>query len=137
MRIAIKGWRHAPRRGEIWHALADDQGGASLVSQLVALAIISITLSVLVAALYTSGSGALLVRQRVSAQNLARQHMEEIKAADYPQAPYVAQTPQGYMVDVEVYGIEDGLQRITVRVSSKSSGQLLCTLEGYKRRVSI
>jgi hypothetical protein len=135
MRIAIKGWRHAPRRGEIWHALADDQGGASLVSQLVALAIISITLSVLVAALYTSGSGALLVRQRVSAQNLARQQMEEIKEAPYQTGYDILESPV-YIVTVDEDEIEDGLQKIVVQVWSHPGGQLLCTLEGYKRRGS-
>jgi hypothetical protein len=135
MRIAIKGWRHAPRRGEIWHALADDQGGASLVSQLVALAIISITLSVLVAALYTSGSGALLVRQRVSAQNLARQQMEEIKEAPYQTGYDILESPV-YIVTVDEDEIEDGLQKIVVQVWSDPGGQLLCTLEGYKRRGS-
>ncbi len=115
--------------------LLDDQGGASFASQLVALAIISVTLMVFVAALYTSGTGALLVRQRVSAQNLARQQMEVIKEAPY-QTSYDILDPPVYTVTVDVDEIEDGLQKIIVQVWSDLGSQLLCTLEGYKRRVS-
>jgi hypothetical protein len=133
MRSCVSGQYYAPHRGR-WRRLFSDQRGASFTSQLVALAIISITLTVFVAALYTSGTGALLVRQRVSAQNLARQQMEMIKEAPY-QADYDLLDPPSYGVTVSVQHIEDGLQKIVVQVWSDPGGQLLCTLEGYKRRV--
>ena len=133
MRPCVKRRRLVPRGH--WRRLLGDQGGMSFTSQLVALAIISVTLMVFVTALYTSGTGALLVRQRVSAQNLARQQMEVIKEAPY-ETSYDILDPPVYTVTVEVDEIEDGLQKIVVQVWSDPGGQLLTTLEGYKRRVN-
>ncbi|MBC7236682.1 MAG: hypothetical protein H5T69_12655 [Chloroflexi bacterium] len=114
------------------------QGGMSFASQLVALAIISVTLSILIATLFTSSAGTLAVRQEVSAQSYARQQMEWIKAAPYQSSYAPIATEGAYSVEVQVDEVEDGLQKIVLQVYStrQEPPQLLCTLEGYKRRAS-
>lgn len=121
--------------------------GQSLVEELVAVAIVSLGLVILIAALSTGSMGARTTNDRVTAENLARSQLELIKDAAYspnPTAiPYPTVSPvQGYTVTVGVeYWIapsgpftstvrNDGLQKLTASVSG-SKGALL-QLEGYK-----
>ena len=115
-----------------------EERGTSFTSDLLALAIIGVALTVLITGLSTTGSGVLVVKQQVSAQNYARQQMEAIKDAEYqadPTAvPYPTVSPiEAYSVSVEVSSIEDGLQLITVEVySAQELDQPLLVLEDYK-----
>lgn len=121
--------------------------GQSLVEELVALAIVSLGLVIVIAALSTGSMGVGTANERVTAENLARSQLELIKDGAYspdPTAtPYPTVSPvQGYTATV---GIEcwiapsgpftstvrdDGLQKVTVSVSG-GEGALL-QLEGYK-----
>ena len=60
-----------------------DEGGESLAEVLVAVAIIAIVLSGFLAALSTGTLGVGVVRERVTAQNLARAQLECIKDLPY------------------------------------------------------
>ncbi len=121
--------------------------GQSLVEELVALAIVSLGLVIIIGALSTGSMGVRTANDRVTAENLARSQLELVKDAAYspdPTAiPYPTVAPvQGYNVTVGVeYWIapsgpftsvvrNDGLQKLTVSVSG-SKGALL-QLEGYK-----
>jgi len=144
-------------------SLADmlrDQRGISLVSELVAVAIIALALGILVLGLATGSQGARVVDYRVSAETLARRQMELIKAAPYQPDPTAVPyptlvTPAHLQIQTEVaYWLPDpvaafltappesdhGLQRITVRISSTDpSSSFDFVLEGYKgdRRVVV
>ena len=61
--------------------------GLSLISELIALAIIGIALMILASGISTSGAGVVVVDQRVHAEALARRQMEAIKAQTYSPNP--------------------------------------------------
>lgn len=117
--------------------------GSTLVSELVALAILGTAIVLLLGAFSPASKGVSLVRQRVIAENLARRQMEEIKGAEY-QPDYPAVTQDYYEVDVTVgYWLSDtetftttvsdaGLQCITVTVSYTPTDQMLFRLVNYK-----
>ena len=121
--------------------------GQSLVEELVALAIVSLGLVIVIAALSTGSMGVGTANDRVTAENLGRSQLELIKDAAYSPDPTVGPYPtvspvQGYTVTVGIeYWIapsgpftstvrDDGLQKLTVSVSG-SEGALM-QLEGYK-----
>lgn len=121
--------------------------GQSLVEELVAIAIVSLGLVIIIAAVSTGSLGVSTTNDRVTAENLARSQLELIKDAAYspdPTAtPYPTVSPvQGYTVTGGIeYWIapsgpftstvrDDGLQKLTVSVSG-GKGTLL-QLEGYK-----
>jgi len=121
--------------------------GHSLVEELVALAIVSVALVIIIAALSTGTMGVRTTNDRVTAENLARSQLELIKDAAYSANPTVTPYPtispmQGYTVTV---GIEywtapdgpftssvrdDGLQKVIVSVSGGKGA--LFQVEGYK-----
>lgn len=123
------------------------EAGQSLVEELVAVAIVSLGLVIVMAALSTGSTGVGATSDRVTAENLARSQLELIKDAAYspdPTAiPYpTVSLPQGYTANVGIeYWIapsgpftstvrDDGLQKLTVSVSG-GKGALL-QLEDYK-----
>lgn len=128
------------------------QAGASLVGELVALFIVGLVLVALLSGLSTSSAGVAAMRQRVTAENLARRQMETIKAAPYrinPTAqPYpLAPVPEGYTVTVAVrYWLtptftttvpvtetDQGLQEMTVSVFTwRAPDRPTLVLQGYK-----
>lgn len=116
-------------------SLWSGETGQSLVEELVAVAIVSLGLVILIAALSTGSMGVRTTTNRVTAENLARSQLELIKDTAYspdPTAipyPTVAPVP-GYAVTVEVEVLDVGLQKLTVSVSG-SKGALM-QLEGYK-----
>jgi hypothetical protein len=123
------------------------EGGQSLVEELVAVALVSLGLVILIAALSTGSMGVRTTNDRVMAENLAHSQLELIKDAAYSPDPTVVPYPTvaplpGYNVTVVVeYWIapngpftstvrDDGLQKLTASVSG-SKGTLM-QLEGYK-----
>jgi len=130
-----------------------DQRGISLLSELVAIAIIALALSMFVLGLATSGQSVRLVDYRVSAENLARRQMELIKAAPYQANPTAVPyptlvAPTRFSIETEVaYWVPEptatfqeslpetdhGLQRITIRIISSSDPDTpTFVLEGFK-----
>jgi len=90
-------------------ALADERG-MNLVETLVTLAIVSIVLSGFLVALSVGSFGVSVVRERVTAENLARAQLEAIKDAPYITgalpisytSQYTVTTPPGYHIGVDV-----------------------------------
>ena len=112
-----------------------DETGQSLVEELVAVAIVSLGLVIIIAALSTGSMGVSTTNDRVTAENLARSQLEVIKDAAYSPDPTVTPYPtvspvQGYTVTVGVEVLDVGLQKVTVTVSR--GGEALLQLEGYK-----
>ncbi len=125
----------------------NDEGGTTLVEELVTVAIIGIGIVILVAMITTGVVGVRQVDDKVLAESLARSQLEIIKDAAYQadpvSVPYPAVAPiPNYSVAV---GIEywnattstfvsavrnDGLQKITVTVSS--AGTPLVQTAEYK-----
>ncbi|MHB0859124.1 MAG: type IV pilus modification PilV family protein [Anaerolineae bacterium] len=120
--------------------------GSTLIADLVAIAIVVLALTYILASLSASGQGSALIHRRTMAENLARQQMELIKAAafsatgDYAGA---AVAPlDGYTMAWTVnhwngaafqeMPTADGMQLVTVTVSLAGSGRTLVELEGYK-----
>lgn len=121
--------------------------GFSLVEQLVALAIMSTAIVVLLAGLMTAARGISLFADRVTAQSLARSQLEMIKDSPYiadPTAnPYPAvSAPAAYTLTTSVEYWDsasetfrsavqnDGMQRITVEVNR--AGNQILSVEDYK-----
>ena len=128
------------------------EGGYSLISVLVALAIVGMTLMILLGGLSTGALGAAVVTQRTSAENYARGQIEMIKEAPYALNPtttpypligstgiYTAEVTVSYWVSptftstVPAPEDDQGLQQIGITVySSQMSGGPVFRLEGYK-----
>ena len=127
--------------------LLGSEKGATLVEELVTIAIIGLGIVILVAMITTGALGVKSIDDSVRADNLAMSQLELIKDAVYQPDPVSSPYPTvsaipGYTVSV---GIEywnaasssfqsaqrdDGLQRITVTISSGAS--TITQLAGYK-----
>lgn len=110
------------------------QDGASLVEQLVAIALIGLVLVTLLYGLSGALLGVGVVDERSTAANLATSALEVVK-----RSPFITDTltytpaivvPQGYRVQVTASTITAGLQLITASVYHNE--RLLWQLEGYK-----
>ncbi len=125
----------------------NDEGGTTLVEELVTVAIIGIGIVVLVAMITTGVIGVRQVDDKVLAESLARSQLEIIKDSAYQtdpvSVPYPAVAPiASYSVAVGIeywnassstFGSavwDDGLQKITVTVSS--AGTPLVQTAEYK-----
>lgn len=117
-------------------AMADGQEGVGLVETLIAVAILSVTLVTLIAAISTGSIGVATTEERVNAENLARSQLEYTKSQPYATAPasYATVTPPaGYTVSAAATSIPDtdsSIQKITVTVAR--NGETLMTVEDYK-----
>lgn len=131
----------------VWTALHRDERGQALVEELVALAILALSVGVVLTSIYTGTAGVNAKHQQVSAEALARSQLELIVDAPYSadpvSSPYPAVSPvAGYSVNVNIeYWVassesfistvwDDGMQRITVSISG-SEGAIL-NLTCYK-----
>jgi Tfp pilus assembly protein PilV len=127
--------RRRPLAG-LWPTVVDGQAGVGLVETLIAVAILSVTLVALLAAISTGSRGVAITEERVTAENLARSQMEYAKSEPYLTAPasYATVTPPaGYTVSAEATSIPGGdsfIQKITVTVAR--DGVTLLTVEDYK-----
>lgn len=128
--------------------------GAALISELIALAIISMVILLLLSGISTAGAGVVAMREHVTAENYARTQLEVIKAAPYRVNPTIQPYPtiatqSHYSVTVGVrYWVsptftttvptdetDQGLQEITVIVySALSPFEPAFKLQGYKGR---
>ncbi|MHB0859121.1 MAG: hypothetical protein ACYC5M_16330 [Anaerolineae bacterium] len=128
-------------------AITGDRG-SSLLGELIAIAIIVITVTVLLTGLATGSRGTQIVEARITAENLARRQMESIKNAPFdPTGAYAVLGPEGiYSIElvgfhweastdsfVEGAATSDGLQylQILVHSSMRADGPVFA-LEGFK-----
>ena len=131
-------------------AVFADERGMSLVEVLVSVAIIAIVFTAFLSALSTATWGVAVVRERVTAQNLARAQLECIQHHPYvPHAIPISYTTtctvtqlSSYPMDVSIsYWVsptftsdpllgDDGMQWITVTVYHNSES--VFTIEKYK-----
>jgi prepilin-type N-terminal cleavage/methylation domain-containing protein len=121
-------------------AVFADERGDSLVEILVAVAIIAIVLTAFLAALSTGVRSVAVVRERVTAENLARAQLEYIQHEQYQEVtqttpgayPTVTSIVSGYAITVTASPITatNDIQLITVTVSHH--GESVLTIEDYK-----
>ena len=109
--------------------------GAGLVESLIAVAIVGVAITALVAALSTGSMAAQRTDERVTAENLARAQMEYTKAQTYLGAPALYTTiaaPNGYSISAEatsISGRDADIQKITVTITYDGD---TFALEGFK-----
>ena len=140
VRWGAKGDDRRRRRAlaRLWAAVADGQVGVGLVETLIAVAILSVTLVTLLAAISTGSKGVAITEERITAENLARSELEYVKSEPYRAAPTPYPTvtpPAGYTVSAEATsiseaGLDSSIQKITVTVTR--GGVTLLTVEDYK-----
>jgi type II secretory pathway pseudopilin PulG len=111
--------------------------GVGLVETLIAVGILGLALTVLLAAVSTGSLAVSRTEERVTAENLARSQLEYTKSQGFlaPPASYATVTPSpgGYGVAVEAASIPDtnsSIEKITVTVSR--DGRELLVVEDYK-----
>jgi Tfp pilus assembly protein PilV len=105
----MKGYEHILSNFKRSHPLGDERG-TGLVEILVTMAIAAIALTAFLLALSMGSFGVNTVRERVTAENLARTQLEIIKSSSYitgatPIAytsQYAIATPPGYVIGVDV-----------------------------------
>jgi type II secretory pathway pseudopilin PulG len=111
--------------------------GIGLVETLIAVGILGLALTVLLAAVSTGSLAVSRTEERVAAENLVRSQLEYTKSQGFlaPPASYATVTPSpgGYGVAVEAASIPDtnsSIEKITVTVSR--DGRELLVVEDYK-----
>jgi hypothetical protein len=117
-----------------------NENGISLLEEIIAVALIVMTVTVFLSGLSVGGSGVSTVHKRVSAENLARSGLEHIKDAAYATGEnayedVIAGVPipvPGYSLTVGSLVLDTNLQLITVTVLS-SDAQVAFVMEEYKR----
>jgi len=116
-----------------------NEKGISLLEEIIAVALIVMTVTVFLSGLSVGGSGVSTVYKRVSAENLARSGLEHIKDAAYAtgESAYedvIAGVPipvPGYSLTVGSLLLDTNLQLITVTVFTDA--QAVFVMEEYKR----
>lgn len=128
-------------RGSSRVRLHSDERGQALVEELIALAILALSVGMLLTSIYTGTAGVKAKHRQVSAEMLARSQLELIQDAPYSADPISVPYPAvaadpGYTVNVSIEYWEasseafiasvwnDGMQKITVSVSG-SEGVIL------------
>ena len=131
-----------------------DERGAGLVEILVSVAIMAIVLTAFLAALSTGSFGVSVVRERVTAENLARAQLECIQDLPYVPGAYpITYTTACAATQLSTYPVElsisywhaptetftstpgldeEGMQWITVTVRHK--GEEVFVIENYKAK---
>ena len=134
------------RKAGFARTLHRDQAGFSLPEELVSIAVLALSVGLVITGIFTATQGTRVKQGSVSGQALSRSQMELILDGGYQPDPTVVPYPTvdpvaGYTVDVDVeYWTapsgpftstvrNDGLQRVTVRVSDGASQ--LQQLEAY------
>jgi type II secretory pathway pseudopilin PulG len=125
------------QRRSLAEALLRGEAGIGLVEALIAVAILSLTLTVLLSALSAGSLAVGTTEERVTAENLARSQLEYTKSQPYLPLPasYPTVTPSagGYGVTVEATSIPDtdsSIEKITVTITR--DGDTLLVVEDYK-----
>ena len=111
--------------------------GVGLVESLIAVAIVGIAITALVATLSTGSIAVRKTDERVTAENLAQAQLEYTKAQAYSTAPAsydtIAPLATGYSISAEASSISDrdaDIQKVTVTVSY--NGETMLVMEGFK-----
>lgn len=129
------------------HKKLEDENGATLVEELVTVAIISVGIVILVAMITTGVIGVRQVNDKVVAESLVRSQLELIKDASYEPDPVTNPYPgvspipnYNVAVGIEYWNASsstfvpsvrnDGLQKITVTVTA--DGTTLVQTAEYK-----
>ena len=111
-----------------------EERGASLIEILVAVAIIAIVLTVFLSALSTGAFSVAVVRERVTAENIARSQLEHVKETDFiagtDHYTPTAISHSGYTVVISATPIITDMQLITVTVFYDDDPTF--TIEDYK-----
>lgn len=114
-----------------------DERGVGLVESLIAVAIVGIALTALVATLSTGSIAVQRTDKRVTAENLTRAQLEYTKGQTYRVAPasydIMTPLPAGYSMSAEassISGADADIQKITVTVSY--NGNTVLVMEDFK-----
>ena len=120
--------------------LAGAELGQSFIETLIALFILGMVAVIFLGGLTIASKSVIVSQERVTAENLAKSQMEDIKNQDFKDGYHQYQkinipselADQGYNIEwpFERETIGDGLQKITVVVSR--NGEEILELEGYK-----
>ena len=121
--------------------IRQEESGFTLLETLVAMTIFGLVAVVFLMGLSISSKAVMVSQNRVTAESIAKNQMEDTKAqayvvdaSAYPEITLSQDMiDQGYYISVEAEPLnspDDGLQKITVDVSRNS--EVLFTLIGYK-----
>ena len=112
--------------------------GQTLIETLVALVILGMVAIIFLSGLAIASKSVIVSEERVTAENLAKSQMENIKKQNYKHSGsyskiYIAPELQAQGYDIELPAVEpvgSGLQKVTVVVSR--NGEEILEIEGYK-----
>lgn len=115
------------------------ESGYALVETVVALAILTVTVTIIMGSLFTAGRAAVAGNEKTIAESLVQSQTEYLRdvsyvtgATSYPIDPNLS-PPEGWTLGVSVVPIhpsDDGIQRLTVSAAHRE--RVMYTLESYK-----
>jgi type II secretory pathway pseudopilin PulG len=124
--------RNRKARGVFAPRRKGDQKGQILIEVLVALAILGIVAVAFLTALTTTSVALIIADQKTTANSLTRSELEYIQNSEYrDDGNYdLIDVPTGYSLEVYVEPVEEGMQKVTVKVYQQD--KLVLTTSDYK-----